>query len=97
MNSVEFMESFFAIGKVGGVVVPLNWRLVADELEFILKDSGVKTLIFDNDFAATVADLESRGDKTDINQWLHVLVEPRTTPVSPLQPPTTPTVPRRVS
>ena len=68
MNSVEFMESFFAIGKVGGVVVPLNWRLVADELEFILKDSGVKTLIFDNDFAATVADLESRGDKTDINQ-----------------------------
>ena len=37
MNSVEFMESFFAIGKVGGVVVPLNWRLVADELEFILK------------------------------------------------------------
>ena len=31
------MESFFAIGKVGGVVVPLNWRLVADELEFILK------------------------------------------------------------
>ena len=70
MNSVEFMESFFAIGKVGGVVVPLNWRLVADELEFILKDSGVKTLIFDNDFAATVADLESRGDKTDINQWL---------------------------
>ena len=75
MNSVEFMESFFAIGKVGGVVVPLNWRLVADELEFIMKDSGVNTLIFDNDFAGTVADLESRGDKTDINQWLHVLGE----------------------
>ena len=73
MNSVEFMESFFAIAKVGGVVVPLNWRLVADELEFILKDAGVKTLIFDNDFGPTVAELESRGDKTDINQWLHVL------------------------
>ena len=73
MNSVEFMESFFAVAKVGGVVVPLNWRLVADELEFILKDSGVKTLIFDNDFAGTVAELESRGDKTDISQWLHVL------------------------
>ena len=35
MNSVEFMEAFFAIAKVGGVVVPLNWRLVADELECI--------------------------------------------------------------
>lgn len=73
MNSVEFMESFFAIAKAGGVVVPLNWRLVADELEFILKDSGVQTLIFDNEFAETVADLEGRGDKTEINQWLHVL------------------------
>ena len=73
MNSVEFMESFFAIAKAGGVVVPLSWRLVADELEFILKDSGVKTLIFDNEFAETVADLKDRGDKTEIKQWLHVL------------------------
>ena len=40
MNSREFMEAYFAVAKVGAVVVPLNWRLVADELEFILKDSG---------------------------------------------------------
>ena len=45
MNSVEFMESYFAVAKIGAVVVPLNWRLVADELEFILKDSGTMTLI----------------------------------------------------
>ena len=30
MNSVEFIESFLAIAKMGGVVVPLNWRLVAN-------------------------------------------------------------------
>ena len=46
MNSAEFIETYFAIAKIGGVVVPLNWRLVPDELEFILKDSGAKTLIF---------------------------------------------------
>jgi len=73
MNSAEFMEAFFALGKIGAVVVPLNWRLVADELEFILKDSGTKRLIFDDDFASTVGDLESRGDKTDIDQWLQVV------------------------
>ena len=39
MNSVEFIEAFFAIAKIGGVIVPLNWRLVSNELEFILKDS----------------------------------------------------------
>ena len=49
MNSSEFMESYYALAKVGAVVVPLNWRLVADELEFILKDSGTTRLIFDNE------------------------------------------------
>ena len=72
MNSSEFMEAYFALAKIGAVVVPLNWRLVADELEFILKDSGTKRLIFDNEFVETVSDLQSRGDKTDILQWLQV-------------------------
>ena len=72
MNSAEFMEAYFALAKIGAVVVPLNWRLVADELEFILKNSGTRRLIFDDDFVETVADLHSRGDKTDVQQWLQV-------------------------
>ena len=27
MNSSEFMESYYALAKIGAVVVPLNWRL----------------------------------------------------------------------
>ena len=72
MNSAEFMEAYFALGKIGAVVVPLNWRLVADELEFILKDSGTKRLIYSEEFVDTVAELHSRGDKTDIQHWLQV-------------------------
>ncbi len=75
MNSREFMEAYFALAKIGAVVVPLNWRLVADELEFILKDSGTKRLIFGEEFVDTVAELHSRGDKTDITQWLQVVDE----------------------
>ena len=72
MNSAEFVEVYFALGKIGAVVVPLNWRLVADELEFILQDSGATRLVFDDDFVDTVADLHSRGNKTDVAQWLQV-------------------------
>lgn len=72
MNSAEFMEAYFALAKVGAVVVPLNWRLVPDELEFILKDSGTRRLIYDEAFVDTVADLHARGDKTDVGQWLQV-------------------------
>ena len=71
MNSAEFLESYFAIAKIGGIVVPLNWRLVADELEFILKDSGAETLVFGAEFLELATDLHARGKKTDVRRWLH--------------------------
>ena len=71
MNGVEFVESFFAGAKGGLVNVPLNWRLVADELEFILTDSGTSALIYSVEFAETVADLRARGT-TGIRYWIQV-------------------------
>jgi acyl-CoA synthetase (AMP-forming)/AMP-acid ligase II len=55
MNGVEYLESFFGLAKLGAVVVPLNWRLVADELAFILKDSGSTALLHDSEFDGAVA------------------------------------------
>lgn len=72
MNSAEYLTSFFATAKLGAVIVPLNWRLVADELEFILKDSGTTTLVFGEEFAPVAVDLQSRGSKTDVSSWLYV-------------------------
>jgi acyl-CoA synthetase (AMP-forming)/AMP-acid ligase II len=64
MNGVEFTEAFFAIAKIGAIVVPLNWRLVADELAFILGDSGAVCLIYDEEFQTVVTDLRARGAET---------------------------------
>ena len=72
MNGIEFMEAYFALAKIGAVVVPLNWRLVPDELEFILKDSGTRRLIFDDAFVDTAAELHGRGGRTDVHQWLQL-------------------------
>src|SRR6185369_11890340 len=73
MNGVEFVESFFAIAKIGAIVVPLNWRLVADELAFILGDSGATALIYDHELRAVVTDLQSRGAAaTAVRDWLEV-------------------------
>ena len=71
MNGAEFVETFFAVAKVGMVNVPLNWRLVPDELEFILSDAGAKVLIFSAEFADTAAELRSRGT-TAIEHWIQV-------------------------
>ena len=76
MNGTEFIETFFAVAKIGAVNVPLNWRLVADELEFILDDAGVTVLLFSQEFSEVVAELRSRGDKTQISSWIQVDAEP---------------------
>jgi O-succinylbenzoate-CoA ligase len=54
MNGIEYLECYFAAAKIGAVLVPLNWRLVPDELAFILKDSGARALVYDADFDASV-------------------------------------------
>ena len=71
MNGVPFFESYFACAKIGAVAVPLNWRLVPDELEYILGNAGAETLLFDSDFDAQVEALHA-GGKTQIKRWLQV-------------------------
>jgi acyl-CoA synthetase (AMP-forming)/AMP-acid ligase II len=61
-NGIEFVESYYAIAKIGAVMVPVNWRLVANEIAYILGDSGASALIFDADFDATVEQLQGNGD-----------------------------------
>lgn len=73
MNGAEFVEVFFGTAKVGGVVVPLNWRLVADELSFILSDSGAETLVFGSAFSEVVSALHARGEAgTKVKNWLYI-------------------------
>ena len=73
MNGVEFAETFFAIAKIGAVAVPVNGRLVPDELAVILKDSGSQTLIYGAEFAEVAAELQSRGaESTDLAHWIQV-------------------------
>jgi len=54
-NQPAFVEAFFAVARLGAVVVPVNFRLVAAELAYILDDSGSRVLIADGTAADTVA------------------------------------------
>src|SRR4030042_553192 len=48
-NCHQYLEIFFALSKIGAILVPLNWRLAGTELEFIIKDSGSKMFLFDTE------------------------------------------------
>ena len=66
-NCPQYFEIFFALSKIGAILVPLNWRLAGPELEFIIKDSGSRMLIFDPEFEEVIASIRphlnlSNGD-----------------------------------
>lgn len=74
-NGHQFVETFYGAARAGLMVVPLNWRLVADELAFMLRDSGATVLVCDAGYDAVVADLHARGpgeDGTPVVHWLRV-------------------------
>jgi acyl-CoA synthetase (AMP-forming)/AMP-acid ligase II len=75
-NGHHFVEIFYAAARAGLIVVPLNWRLVADELAFLLRDSGATVVVFHSDHDAVVLDLLGRGKADDsgidVSHWLRV-------------------------
>jgi acyl-CoA synthetase (AMP-forming)/AMP-acid ligase II len=72
-NCVEFCCLFYGAAKIGAVAVPLNTRLAAPELEFILSDSGSKVLIYGEAFAP-VAEAIKAGKNTSctVIDWVPV-------------------------
>ena len=70
-NGPELFESFLAVAKLGANAVPPNGRLVPDELEFLLSDSGSETLPYGMTFDEPVGELERRGT-TPVRRWTRV-------------------------
>jgi fatty-acyl-CoA synthase len=44
-NNVIYLDLFFGLGKIGAMFAPLNWRLVARELTYIVNDCTPKVLL----------------------------------------------------
>ena len=61
-NSIAFFEILFACGKLGAILVPLNWRQPAPELLRVMQDCGPKLLIHDAENAAVCAELHATAD-----------------------------------
>jgi long-chain acyl-CoA synthetase len=54
-NCVEVYEVYLACMQSGFYMVPINYHLVADEIAYILRDSGAKALVAHERFAPAVA------------------------------------------
>jgi fatty-acyl-CoA synthase len=46
-NSIEMIEAIFAGWRLGAIVVPVNFRLVAPDVGYVLDDSGARAVVVD--------------------------------------------------
>ncbi|UUX49262.1 AMP-binding protein [Nisaea acidiphila] len=59
-NRVEWLEIYAAAAKAGLVAVPVNFRLVASEIRFILQDCSVSAVIAEQELHDSIDEI--RGD-----------------------------------
>ena len=60
-NSHALLEAFYAVPQIGAVLVPINYRLTADDIAYILEHSGARVVCASGDSCALV---DAIGSKT---------------------------------
>ena len=66
-NRIEFFELLFGCARLGAILVPLNWRMPARELEALLADAEPALLFCDGANAATAASLTKAPPSIDLD------------------------------
>lgn len=59
-NSEESVSTYLAVQKLGAIAVPINYRLSAEEAEYILQDSGARVLVYHRNLRNRVEKMADR-------------------------------------
>ncbi len=60
LNEPEYLSMFFGLGKIGAILVPINYRIAGPEMQYILSDSGADVFVFGPEYVDVVDSF--RGD-----------------------------------
>src|SRR5205823_2757488 len=59
-NTHAQLESFYAIPQLGAVLVPINFRLIADDFAYIVNHSGAKVVCVHADYLDAVDSIRDK-------------------------------------
>lgn len=74
LNGLEVVEAYLASVRLGAICVPVNFRLIGDEVAYVLSDSGATAAVVDAPMATTMA--KARGQVPTVRTCLVVGGEP---------------------
>jgi len=67
-NTHRQLESFYAVPQIGAVLVPINFRLIADDFRYLIQHSGAKVVCAGADHIAAVESI--RGELKDVTHFI---------------------------
>ncbi|MHB8573962.1 MAG: long-chain-fatty-acid--CoA ligase [Dehalococcoidia bacterium] len=59
-NCHRFLEAFYGVAAVGGVLVPLNYRLLPSDFTYIANHAGASVFLVDDELVSTVDEIRPR-------------------------------------
>ena len=77
-NVMEFMDIYLAAAKAGMVVVPINFRWVGSEIEYVVNDSGSKAFICSEEFVKGVDSAKDSFEQVASGRFIFVGDEGKT-------------------
>ena len=64
-NTHAQLESFYAVPQIGAVLVPLNYRLTADDFVYLINHSGSRMVCADRDYLGTIDSIRAQLPKVE--------------------------------
>ena len=61
-NSIDCIDLYFALGKIGAIMVPLNVRLSVSELEFLITKTRPKIFLHGPDMISKTIELKKKAN-----------------------------------
>src|SRR2546425_12057517 len=53
-NTHAQLESFYAVPQIGAILVPINYRLIADDFAYLINHSGARVVCAHSDYLEAV-------------------------------------------
>lgn len=69
-NSMEYLETYFAVSLVGAILNPLNYRLSVEELCYIIRDAGSRVLLVNSHFSDSVNQILKKVNSIERVIWI---------------------------
>jgi len=69
-NCIEFIEIYCAFAKIGVVGVPVSWRYIEKEVEYVVNNCDARAIIVEEDFIDCINHVRSSFEKIEDKNYL---------------------------